>query len=77
MTGMKKKERSAAGEKKMEESTPFISFFVYQCSKHVAILNDERIGDESVRTNTNVKYDDDKRGVDIRTSTATQKMLHT
>jgi len=46
-------------------------------SKSVTTLDDERIGDESVRTNTNEKHDDEKRGVDIRTSTATQKMLQT
>ncbi len=46
-------------------------------SKSVATLDDERIGYESVRTNTNEKYDDEKGGVDIRTSTSTEKVLQT
>ena len=36
-------------------------------SKNGTNLDDERIEYESVRTNTNEKYDDEKRWVDIRT----------
>ena len=71
----KEKIRPATGEKYFEESTSFISFFVCQWSKHVTNLDDKRIRDVSVRTNTNAKIDDEKGGVDIITWTMTQKVL--
>ena len=46
-------------------------------SKNGTNLDDERIEYESVRTNTNEKYDNDEGGVDKGTSTNAQNMLQT